>query len=487
MRKLLTAILLFTTIHGYSQNKVIWYDPITVADKTFGNRHPRVTLDALQNPIVLWGDDDGRAYMARWEVKGFKEPFQVNTPGAHVFAETWAGPEMAGHGDTVYVVYKNMPEETGHVFLKHSYDGGRHFSIETEVDDTDGYISRFPTVAMDPYGNPMVAYMKMNEGYTSARYVVAKSKDLGETFKGETTISDYSGGHVSDCCPATVVESGNATVILYRDNLRSVRDIWAGISRNAAVSFDKGLQVDKTGWYSPSCPANPPHGVIVGDTLYSVFTSGSEDSALAYMSKVSLSGLSYDELKLSGRFPGLISQNFPRIANSGNATAIAWEQSLGETTQECMYFTNDITTGLPASYDTVGKGMCGNVDVAVGGGHIYVVWQDDSSGNIMCRVGHYEETETNRLLSENTTVSLQRSANGKYFTVNLPHLAYCMMVDLSGKEYEMDMKCKHNTCKIYTEDLDPGMYVVRLHCDDEKVYTYKYEVKETKEKEEKEK
>ncbi len=62
-----------------------------------------------------------------------------------------------------------------------------------------------------------------------------------------------------------------------------------------------------------------------------------------------------------------------------------------------------------------------------------------------------------------------------------------MMVDVNGKEFEMEMKCKKNVCKVNTEDLDPGLYVVRLFCKDEKIYTYKYEVKEIKEKEEKEK
>ena len=127
--------------------------------------------------------------------------------------------------------------------------------------------------------------------------------------------------------------------------------------------------------------------------------------------------------------------------------------------------------------------MPSSVDVAIGKGHIYVIWQDDSSHNIMCRVGHYEESETNKLLAENTTVALQRASNGKYFSVSLPHLAYCMMTDADGKQYEMDMKCKKNNCKIFTEELDPGMYIVQLHCDDEKIYTYKYEVKEVKEKE----
>jgi hypothetical protein len=485
MRILCFATLLFLSFYCRAQNGVIWYDPITVADKTYGNLHPRVTLDHHDNPIVLWGDPDGRAFIARWDNKAFAEPFQINPNGKHVFTESWAGPELTSRGDTVYVVYKEIPEENNHVYIKHSYDGGKHFSYEQQVDDSDGFISRFPTVAIDPYGNPLVAYMKLDQGYTNPRYVVAKSKDMGESFAGEALVTDFSGGKVSDCCPATVAESGNATIILYRDHLDGYRPIWAGISRNMGVSFDKGLRVDTSHWYAKACPPNAPHGTIIGDTLYSVFTTGGGDSALIYYSKTSLTGLTATTQLLTGSFTGLTSQNFPRIANSGNATAIAWEQAIGIRTQVCLFFTNDITTGLPAKYDVVSHGAFQNLDVALGGGHIYVVWQDDSSGNIMCRIGHYEETQTNKLLAENTTVALQRAANGKYFSVSLPNPSYCMMMDIDGKEYEMDMKCRRGVCKVNTEDLDPGLYIVKLYCTDEKVYTYKYEVKEIKEKPEK--
>jgi len=483
LKKIFTALFILLSLHSAAQNGIIWYDPIPVAGKTYGNLHPRIALDQNNKPLVLWGDPNGAVFLAKWAVKGFAEPVQVNPPGKHEFTESWAGPEMAGHGDTIYIVYKEMPEETSHILMKHSYDGGAHFSIETEIDDSDGFISRFPTVAMDPYGNPLVAYMKYDQGFINPRYVVAKSKDLGESFAGEALVTDYSGGHISDCCPATVVESGNATVILYRDNLNGYRNVWAGISRNMAISFDRGLQVDHTDWYSKNCPANPPHGIIISDTLYSVYTSGSADSSLIYLSKTSLSGLSSSAAPVTGKFTGLTSQNFPRIANAGNATAVAWEQSIGSSTQVCLYFTNEITGGFPPDYDTVATGNFENLDVAIAGGHVYVVYQDDSSGNVMYRIGHYEETEANKLLAENTTVALQPAANGKYFSVTLPDLSYCMMSDLNGKEYEMEMKCRKNVCKIYTEDLDPGLYIVRLYCKDEKVYTYKYQVKEIKAKE----
>ncbi len=469
-----------------AQKPVIWYDPIEVADKTYGNLHPRVVLDKRRLPLVLWGDPHGKAYAATWNDNKFNDPVQMNPANSHVFTEPWAGPEIVSRGDTMYLVYKKLPEETSHIFMKHSYDGGLNFSIETQVDDSDDYITRFPTIGIDPYGHPLVAFMKLDKEYHNARYVVAKSKDLGESFAGETVVENKSGGVVSDCSPATVIQSGNAAVILYRDNNNGTRNIWAGISKNSGVSFEKGVQVDHTNWTSPHCPADAPHGVIVADTLYTVYSSGSGDSSMIYISRTSVTKFSSEEQALTGRFTGLTSQNFPRMANSGNATTLAWQESVSGVSQICMLYTEDITTGFPANYDTVARGVFQNLDVAMGGGHIYVVYEDDSSGKVMCRIGVYKETETNKQLAENTTIALTPSSNGKYFTVALKDISSCLMIDTEGKEHEPDVKCGKNSCKIYTEDMDPGLYVVRIFCEDEKIYTYKYEVKEKEEKEEKE-
>jgi hypothetical protein len=484
MRFFLIALLLLRSLAGFSQKIVSWYDPVVVADKTYGNLHPRIVLDKSDNPLVLWGDVNGAAYISRWNGKAYEEPERINT-GAHVFTESWAGPEIASRGDTMYLVYKQVPEDKGHIIIRHSYDGGKNFSIEQEVEDSGAYLTRFPTVTIDPYGNPLVAFMKFDEGFTNPEYVVAKSADLGDSFSHYAIVTDYSGGKISDCCPATVIESGNATVALYRDNLRGIRNIWGGISVNGAGSFTKGVQIDHSNWSTSACQPNAPHGIIISDTIYSVFMSGG-DSSLIYLGKTSLAALTSESFPLTGNFTGLASQNFPRIANSGNATAIAWEQSIGSGSQICLSFTNDITKAFPSRYDTLASGgQLINTDIAVGTGHIFAVWQDDSSGRVMSRVGRFEATMENKMLSENTTIALLTAKSGKYFTVSLPGISSCLMIDTQGKEYEMDMKCKKNVCRVNIEDLDPGVYIVRIFGKDDKVYNYKYEVKPAPEKPEK--
>ncbi|MCW3120566.1 MAG: hypothetical protein JWQ38_58 [Flavipsychrobacter sp.] len=485
MRKIFIAfLLLLLSVRGFSQKSVYWYDPVVVADKTYGNLHPRVVLDKSDNQVVIWGDINGNAFLSKWNGRNYSEPETMNSEGTHVFTESWSGPEIASKGDTMYLVYKQLPEDKGHILIRHSYDGGKTFSIEEEVEDSNVLLTRYPTVAIDPYGNPLVAFMKFDSGFKNPEYVVAKSTDLGDSFSHYAVVTDYSGGIVSDCCPATVIESGNATVALYRGNLRGVRNIWAGVSGNGGGSFTKGVQVERTNWSTTACQPNAPHGIIISDTIYSVFMSGG-DSSLIYLGKTSLSTMSSSATPVTGNFPSLVGQNFPRIANLGNATAIVWEQSVATGTQICMSFVNDITKEFPSKYDTLIKGNLANADVVVGAGHIYVVWQDDSSGRVMSKVGRYEQTVANKMLAENTTIALITAPNGKYFTVSMPNISSIMMIDLAGKEYEMDTKCKKNSCKVNIEDMDPGIYIVRIFGRDDKVYNYKYEVKEIAEKPEK--
>jgi len=39
------------------------------------------------------------------------------------------------------------------------------------------------------------------------------------------------------------------------------------------------------------------------------------------------------------------------------------------------------------------------------------------------------------------------------------------------------VKLKKGSCKVYTAELDPGLYIVRVYGKDDKIYIYKYIVK----------
>lgn len=376
-----------------AQSGITWSAPMDIASDTFGNLYPRITLDGQGNPLVIWGNSiTNEAIFSRWNGSSFTTPISLNPVSIPVYTASWTGPDIASKGDTVYVVYKHFLYEINPSYLVRSFDGGINFSLPVQVDFIADSISWLPTITTDLGGNPLVAYMKLDPGFVNSRWVVAKSTDLGNTFSTDVLASGYSGGEVCDCCPGRIVSSFNKVAMLYRDNLSNIRDIWTGSSTDNANSFPNGINIDQNNWLISFCPASGPDGVIIDDTLYSVFMNGASGKNMVYTNKNSLSALASSTGNLiTGDFPGLLQQNYPRIANYDSSVALVWKQSVSPGSQLGLFFTTNIHNGFPVTYDTVAAGNTGsyiiNTDVAVSNGTIHVVWQDNVSGTVKYRKG----------------------------------------------------------------------------------------------------
>lgn len=404
----LFAIFLLIPLRASTQQPITWQPQADVSAGGFGNALPHIALDALGNPIVLWGKvSESSVYFARWTGTGFSNPVKLNPAGMTIATASWMGPDMASKGDTVYVVMKQTPESSvnSHIYLVSSFDGGQTFSAPVQVDSIGNNISRFPALSIDPNGFPIVGYMKFDANFMDSRWVITKGLDADGHFAPDILASGWSGANaeVCDCCPGTVVSEGNRTAVLYRDNLSNVRDIWVGLSSNNCESFDQGLRADNNNWVLNTCPASGPDGVLIADTLYSVFMSGGGGGTKCYFSKLSLPDGILQMLPLTGSVPGLSSQNYPKIASFGNAAAIVWKQSVSGGSQLPILFTSDITQGFPAAYDTVDLASITNTDVAVGNGQVFVVWEDDNAGTVKWRTGSF--APTTNLESTNPTAS----------------------------------------------------------------------------------
>lgn len=335
MKNILIFCLCVISCITKAQTGITWSQTAEVAPSQYGNMHPRMVTDKAGNPLIIWGKSSTKqAHFSRWTGTGFAPPVVLNPTNIPVFAASWAGPDINAHGDTVYVVFKETPEDNSGIYIVHSYDGGLDFSDPVRVDAIADSISRFPTVGLDSLGNPLVAFMKFNPNWTKARYVVAKSNDFGLNFELDTKASGYAGGDVCDCCPATITSSRNTIALMYRDNWNNLRTSWAGISRDGGLSFPQGIEVDDTNWMINSCPASGPDAAIVGDYLFSVFMSAAGGKTLCYRSRTNLEAMEMETTEpLTGLIAGLSNQNFPRITASGNAAAIVWTQVVNGSSQ----------------------------------------------------------------------------------------------------------------------------------------------------------
>jgi hypothetical protein len=459
---------LFAALYGSAQNNVTWTSTVKVSDKSFGNLHPKICIDRKGNPMLIWGSSNNSAvYFSKWSGTAFSMPKKLNPSSVPIATATWMGPDIASHGDTVYVTYKQTPEQTGHSYIVSSFDGGSTFSAPVLLDNISDSLSRFPIVTTDDKGNPIVAFMKFTSTFSKASYVVMKSNDFGKTFGKDRLASNFAGEPVCDCCPASVISAGNSIMMLYRNNNNDLRDIWAGVSTDNGKTFPKGFHAEKGNWMINACPASGPQGIVNGDSLYSVFMSQTSGTSLVYLSKSSVSGLSnVSSQPISGKFAGLTSQNYPRIALEGNSAAIVWRQTANGTAQFCMVLAKNLQKGFPAKYEVIGSGDVVNGDVKMNAQNVFVIWEDDNNGTVMFQKGTYSNSGIADNSRSGETFRITPNPANNYFTISTEgeqEIKAIYVIDMLGKQEEIKgVQSANNQLTFNTQDLKAGIYQMAI-------------------------
>lgn len=466
-------ILLFVSMSSFAfvQSNITWSAANDISSNMYGNMHPRMSLDGNENPMVVWGNSSNESvYFSKWNGMMFTTPVKLNPSWLTVATASWMGPDIASHGDTVYVVVKRTPEsiDTNRIFIFQSFNGGVSFNAPVELAIISDSISRFPTVATDALGNPIVAYMKFNSSFMDSRWVVSKSTDYGNNFSTDVKASGWgASAEVCDCCPGALVSEGNTCAMLYRNNNSNIRDNWAGISTNNANSFTSGFALENQNWMLMSCPSSGPDGVIIDDTLYSVFMNGASGDYLSFLSKASISNGSASSVDmLTDAIPGLSQQNYPHIAKYQNAVAIVWKQVVNGETQLPILFTNDITNGFPVVYDTVDLNNITNADIALGNESVFVVWQDDNSGTVKYRNGTYQESEAGvNEISANNFVVYPNPVSSELTIKSALDLQQAEIKILNILGETILSECLSNSSSLNVSGLRSGIYLLHIYTD----------------------
>ena len=455
--------MLFT---GFSQ-QINWGATGDIAASGFDNLHPRIIMDRSGDPLVIWGRlSDHVIFISRWNGSAFTMPVALNPPWMTIATADWMGPDIAAYGDTVYVVVKRMPEvaDTNRIFIFSSFNAGATFNAPVELASIADSISRFPTVTTDASGNPIVGFMKFDPFMTDIRWAVTRSNDFGATFSTDVKASGWGGSQsVCDCCPGSVVSQGDTTLMLYRNNDNNIRDMWAGLSYDNATSFNSGMAVDNNNWMIMMCPSSGPDGIVVNDTLYSVFMNGGSGSNRTYLSKTDLSSGTLSSVSLLTNPPGLTLQNFPRIAGDDSAVAVVWRQVVNGIAQLPIRFTDNITTGLPVACDTVDVNNITNTDVAIRNGKIAVVWQDDNSGTVKYRMGTYIPSGTS--VPEHTAGIIEIFPNPSGDYLNISSVSNKSSIDFQVINSIGEIVCQENnftSTLIDISHLQSGQYFINI-------------------------
>jgi len=438
-------------------SQVTWNEPIDVASSSYGNDRPRITTNASGNPLVIWGKSADLMF-SRWDGSAFTTPLKINPTGITIASATWMGPELTSHGDTIYIVYKQTPEDlaTSHIWLLRSFDGGTTFLTPVRVEDTGTDKSRFPTVTTDDEGHPIIAFMRFDAAFNEPRWVVTRSYDFGETFTADVLASGWSGqqSEVCDCCPGTIHSSGDNVAVVYRDNNNNLRDSWAGFSSDGGLTFTRGVNIDQNGWMIEACPATGPDAVMIGDTLYSTFMSAASGQPLVYHNETPVLDLSTPP---STPVPGVgdgLQQNYSRFASFGQAAALLWRHSADFSTGLAVMFTDDITKGFSGSFDTLAYSLVVNGDVAVTHTKVFVAWQHNSLSKVKFRSGTYETSTGIKSQINSTPIAFYPNPVSDELILQ-QEASFIRFTDMSGR-----LVLTGKGCCIDVQSLTTGMYLI---------------------------
>lgn len=396
MKTIPLLLCVFSSLLTYAQPNIVWESEIAVADgDVYGFTRPRMEVrEDGQVFVLLAKNGGGQLAVARGDGHTFNEPVIVTPEGVQTYLANWTGPDMSVHGDTVIVVFKAMPFDSGKIYAVRSTDGGLSFSDTLRVDSHEDGMAWMPSMDMDDAGNPIVTYMVHESDYSHPRYVYVSSNNGGESYNAQQDIAFNVQEEACDCCPAELAASGNRRVLTYRNNDANVRDIFAVYSDDGGQSFPHIANIDQFNWFLQSCPSTGPHPVIDDTTLYTAFAS---DGSGDYRSYVSVSSLNQgiEQLELyplpfNTSDPNSV-QNFPRISKQGDLFVAAWGESENNDNNVFTTFSesgdlNDLMNNKQIVNEQI-VGYQHNPDIRIANGWIHIVWQDVQNKTVFYKKG----------------------------------------------------------------------------------------------------
>ena len=390
-----STILFFISLFAstiFCQETVIWSDPIPVAESTFSFRGPKISLNANNEPIVMWGKigSTGGIYVARWNGTAFDLPQKVNGE-LLPFVNSAEGPQMKSRGDDVFVTFQDQNDDQNGIFIVKSSDGGVSFGAPVKVLNNSTNTNSLPFVGIDDNQQPVVGMLSAAGQFSNAKMTLAHSNDGGITFAEPVIASDFADGpYVCECCPGFLLFDEQREYLFFRNNDDNKRDTWMTYSDDG-INYNDGLDIDDSDWQINACPASGPEAAKFGNQLVAVHMSAAGGSSQVYYSVIDATNQTLlDNRRITlDSFTGII-QNFPTIDSKNGVVGIAWEQINGF--DRDIFFT--YATETVADFDEHLINITGTSDynqrfpaIAYDGEQFHLVYEDQEGGAVYYQKG----------------------------------------------------------------------------------------------------
>lgn len=473
MKFILQILFLSISMMASSQTIIHWDTEIQVTNgSTYGNIRPRISLNADDMPVVLFGKaPSGLLSSALFNGSTFDLPVSILPAGQDTYLSYWTGPDIAAKGDTIVIVYKAMPLDGGKVYAVRSTDGGITYSDTIRVDNHDTGVVWMPSLDIDENGNPSVIYMAHDASWVHPRYVVTHSIDQGQSFEPEMDIAYSIPNEACDCCPAEYIINGNQHALLYRNNENNIRDIYAVYSGDDGLTYNSFENIDQLSWAITSCPSTGPHGVFNNSKLYSVYASRASGAYRVYISETATNPSFVFENRTMLTPPTNVNgiQNYPRISNQNDTIIMVWQESETSNTEIfCSFTTNGdinelLNTKHMVNINTTGSQT--NPDIIYKNGFAHLVYQDAFTGSVIYRKGIIGTAGLEENNINNVTV-YPNPSNGNEFYINknsVDEITEINMLNSTGKIVPIEIQNLPSKIQLSSPDLEAGIYFLRVN------------------------
>ena len=467
LKNLLSSFCLLF-VFTLSAQLIDWEPEITVAENTYGNVRPRIVLNKDQNPVVLFGKSSLGLFVSKFENNAFQIPIQINDPNTLPYITNWTSADFAAYGDTLGVVYKVNPLETGKIYLQYSYDGGTSFTDTIPILSPQSGVTWLPNIHFDSNGNTLVSYMVHDAIWSNPRYALQRTTDFGLTFEPEVNLSSGIVEEACDCCPAELIGDDQNQVLLFRNNSQNIRDVYAVRSLDNTFSSLQSINTEELNWAVNSCPSTAPDGIISNNTLMSVAASRASGKFRVYLSELllndSITRVNTDSIMPPENYNG--SQNFPRISSSNDTVVLVWQESNPSNYDVYLSYTlNGSPDELMSSKEQINSDPAGaqlNPDVVVHNGFVHAIYQDNNGGVVKYRRGKFSALGIEESIE--SLVNLFPNPTNEYIVLDFPSAqenTRYLITDFNGKTVLKGTLHAYDKM-INIEKLESGKYTIRI-------------------------
>ncbi|QHW00737.1 sialidase family protein [Spirosoma endbachense] len=316
----------------------------TVSNPQFVGATPRLTTDAVGNPLLSWVEKDGEkgaafyfAISANDRTDGMAPVFgpkiRVKTP-TNIAAHAEGMPKIAVKADGTLVAIFEVPRPTsasrfaGDLLFTMSADQGKTWTEPKPVhrDATPGKSHSFADITRLSNGEIGVVWLDEKLPGLEGRPVVFAQTAKGKGFGPAVLVEN----NACQCCRTNVFVDAKKNIHLtYRDLIPATksgevasRDISTAVSTDGGKTFSKPQLVFADHWQVNACPHAGPVVAELGNDLLMTWFSGKEDAPGLRLARLGSDKLVSSVLTSRAKHP--------QVATANGRIVWLWDESVSK-------------------------------------------------------------------------------------------------------------------------------------------------------------